>query len=61
MITMSRILEAWRYGIPQHRSRLFVVGVSSGLHFEWPEGDEERPTLWDAIGDLPLAEANTRG
>ncbi len=55
-----RILEAWRYGIPQHRSRLFVVGVASGLHFEWPEGDEERPTLWDAIGDLPLVEANTR-
>ena len=55
-----RILEASRYGIPQHRSRLFVVGVSSGLHFEWPESDEERPTLWDAIGDLPLVEANTR-
>ena len=33
-----RILEAWRYGVPQHRSRLFMVGVSSGLHFEWPEG-----------------------
>ena len=55
-----RILEAWRYGVPQHRSRLFVVGVSSGLHFKWPEGDEEGPTLWDAIGDLPQVEANTR-
>ena len=55
-----RILEAWRYGVPQHRSRLFVVGVSSGLHFEWPEDDEERPTLWDAIGDLPVVEGNTR-
>ena len=55
-----RILEAWRYGVPQHRSRLFVVGVSSGLHFEWPEDDEERPTLWDAIGDLPVVEGNTK-
>lgn len=55
-----RILEAWRYGVPQHRSRLFVVGVSSGLHFEWPEGGEERPTLWDGIGDLPLVKAGTR-
>ena len=55
-----RILEAWRYGVPQHRSRLFVVGVSSGLHFEWPDGDVERPTLWDAIGDLPVVEANIR-
>ena len=55
-----RILKAWRYGVPQHRSRLFLVGVSSGLHFEWPDEDVERPTLWDAIGDLPLVEANTR-
>ena len=26
-------LEAWRYGVPQHRSRLFVVGVASGPGF----------------------------
>ena len=55
-----RVLGAWKYGVPQHRSRLFVVGVSSGLHFEWPEGNEERPTLWQAIGDLPVVEANIR-
>ena len=55
-----RVLGAWKYGVPQHRSRLFVVGVSSGLRFEWPEGNEERPTLWQAIGDLPVAEANIR-
>ena len=55
-----RVLEAWKYGVPQHRSRLFVVGVSSGLRFEWPEGNEECPTLWQAIGDLPVAEANNR-
>ena len=55
-----RVLGAWKYGVPQHRSRLFVVGVSSGLRFEWPEGNEERPTLWQAIGDLPVAEANNR-
>ena len=55
-----RILEAWRYGVPQHRSRLFVVGVSSGLRFEWPAGSEERPNLWQAIGDLPIVGANTR-
>ena len=55
-----RILEAWRYGVPQHRSRLFVVGVSSGLHFEWPEGTEKGPTLWEAIGDLPVVGANIR-
>ena len=55
-----RVLETWKYGIPQHRSRLIVVGVRSGLRFEWPQGNEEQPTLWQAIGDLPVVEANIR-
>ena len=55
-----RVLETWRYGIPQHRSRLIVVGVRSGLRFEWPQGNEEQPTLWQAIGDLPVVEGNIR-
>ena len=57
---LVRVLETWRYGIPQHRSRLLVVGVRSGLRFDWPEGNEEQPTLWQAIGDLPVVEANIR-
>ena len=57
---LVRVLETWRYGIPQHRSRLLVVGVRSGLSFEWPQGNEEQPTLWQAIGDLPVVEANIR-
>ena len=55
-----RVLETWKHGIPQHRSRLLVVGVYSGLRFNWPEGNGEHPTLWQAIGDLPVVEANTR-
>ena len=54
------VLGAWKYGVPQHRSRLFVVGVSSGMRFQWPKENERRPTLWQAIGDLPIVEANTR-
>ena len=56
----ARVLDAWKYGVPQRRSRLFVVGVSSGVSFEWPGENVERPTLWDAIGDLPDVEASTR-
>ena len=55
-----RVLDAWKHGVPQHRSRLFVVGVSSGVNFQWPAESVERPTLWQAIGDLPVVEANTR-
>ena len=36
-------LKAWRHGVPQHRSRLFVVGVAAGVDFGWPKPVEERP------------------
>jgi DNA (cytosine-5)-methyltransferase 1 len=49
----ARVLEAWRYGVPQHRSRLFVVGLRRDLpFFVWPKG-KSKPTLRDAIADLP--------
>ena len=54
------VLDAWKYGVPQHRSRLFVVGTPPGAIFEWPSEDSASPTLWQAIGDLPSVEANTR-
>ncbi len=53
-------LKAWRYGVPQHRSRLFVVGVADGIDFSWPKSSDERPTVWQAIGDLPTIPADTR-
>lgn len=46
-----RIVEAWRYGVPQHRQRLLFVGIRDGV-FEWPKPSEE-VNLRDAIGDLP--------
>ena len=53
-------LKAWRYGVPQHRSRLFIVGVAGGMDFGWPKPFEKRPTVRQAIGDLPAVPANTR-
>ena len=55
-----RVVEAWKHGVPQHRSRLFVVGVSSEADFHWPAEGADRPNLWQAIGDLPVVEADTR-
>ncbi|MDZ7578666.1 MAG: DNA (cytosine-5-)-methyltransferase [Candidatus Nanopelagicales bacterium] len=49
--TDMRILEARRYGVPQHRQRLFLVGTRMGV-FEWPDFGEQ-VTLRDAISDLP--------
>ena len=54
------ILEAWRYGVPQHRSRLFVVGIKGQREFDWPKAGGSRPTVGEAIGDLPIVQADSR-
>lgn len=48
----ARLVEAWRYGVPQHRERLILVASSQGV-FEWPKEVDSAPSVWDAIGDLP--------
>ena len=54
------VLEAWRYRVPQHRSRLFVVGVLGDGKFGWPKPRGRRPTVWQAISDLPVVPADFR-
>ncbi len=49
--TDMQIVEAWRFGVPQHRQRLIFVALRDGV-FEWPK-ESENVTLRDAIGDLP--------
>lgn len=56
-----RLLDAWRYGVPQHRQRLFLVAVRDGLPFEWPEPSDQRVTVEDAIADLPHLDGGTGG
>ncbi|MFO8014555.1 MAG: DNA cytosine methyltransferase [Phycisphaerae bacterium] len=50
-------LDAFDFGVPQRRKRVFVLGAKRGEeHPEYPKrnGDAEScPTVWDAIGDLP--------
>ncbi len=58
--TDARILNAYEYGVPQHRMRLFIVGVRDGLKFQWPRVDSLQPTLWDAISDLPKIAGGNR-
>ena len=52
-----KLLNAKDYGVPQERKRVFVVGYNKDImgdkKFEFPEPDECRLTLRDAIGDLP--------
>jgi DNA (cytosine-5)-methyltransferase 1 len=60
--TEARILHAYDYGVPQHRSRLFIVGILANerRRILWPHKRTPRPTLSDAISDLPPVSAGHR-
>ncbi|MFC9398545.1 DNA (cytosine-5-)-methyltransferase [Streptomyces sp. NPDC057027] len=53
--TQVRLVDAWRYGVPQHRKRLILLARNDVDRFEWRQeiAEEERTTLRKAIGDLP--------
>lgn len=65
-----KVLNALRYGVPQSRERLFLLGARKGLRlpdYPAPTHQPDRstkdllglpftPTVWDAIGDLPEVE-----
>ncbi len=49
------VLDAANYGVPQHRSRLFLVGSRDGLKIDPPKASPKpHVTVWQAIGDLPV-------
>lgn len=56
----TRIVETWRYGVPQMRQRLLVVALRDGVAFEWPADTPAKTTLWNAIGELPEVEGGWR-
>jgi DNA (cytosine-5)-methyltransferase 1 len=49
----ARVLDAYQYGVPQHRARLLLIGLRDASPFEWPEAATTKTTLRDAISDLP--------
>lgn len=58
--TDARVLNAYEHGVPQYRSRLFIVGQKQGATFQWPKPNSARPSLREAIGDLPAVEPGQR-
>ncbi|QQQ74780.1 DNA cytosine methyltransferase [Saccharothrix sp. 6-C] len=59
--TEFRLVDAWRYGVPQHRKRLIVLARLDVEEFAWPAEQSKQPTLRDAIGDLPELGDTTGG
>lgn len=56
----ERVVDTWRYGVPQFRQRLILVALADGVAFEWPPEAEDRVTVNNAIGDLPAVEGGWR-
>jgi DNA (cytosine-5)-methyltransferase 1 len=57
----ARVVDTWRYGVPQMRQRLLLVALAGGIRFVWPEESEQQVTLWNAIGeDMPAVEGGWR-
>ncbi len=49
----ERVVDTYRYGVPQFRQRLILVALAGGLEFEWPAESNRKVTLGNAIRDLP--------
>jgi DNA (cytosine-5)-methyltransferase 1 len=49
----ERVVDAWRYGVPQFRQRLILVALAGGIDFQWPDEIPGKVTVSNAISDLP--------
>lgn len=58
-----RVLDAADFGVPQRRRRVFLLGSREGcVPISYPERwpDDERPSVWESIGDLSRAYESCR-
>ena len=56
----ARVVDCFRLGVPQHRARMFLVGLRDGREMAWPQGQGDLVSLGEAIGDLPPIPAGQR-
>jgi len=50
----QKVLSPHKFGIPQVRDRLFIVGTRGGLHdFRWPEPMQRRPHISAVLDQSP--------
>lgn len=56
-----RVLNAWDYGVAQKRERLVIIGLRNDIEFDFkfPKKFAYKPTLKDALKDVPLSEGTT--
>lgn len=51
------ILNSEKFGVPQKRDRVFIVGFKEKKRFNFPDGGSKRVSVREAIGDLPSLES----
>jgi DNA (cytosine-5)-methyltransferase 1 len=56
----ERVIDTWRYGVPQFRQRLILVAIKDSSQFTWPDEASDRVSVWNAIGDMPEVEGGWR-
>ena len=56
----ERVVDTWRYGVPQFRQRLILIALRDGVAFNWPDETPEKVRVWNAIGDMPPVEGGWR-
>ena len=60
-----KLLNAWDYGVPQKRERIFIVGIHRSVKhandYQFPAPLTTRPTLKDVIGHPASALSNSEG
>ncbi|WP_246212643.1 DNA cytosine methyltransferase [Streptomyces abyssomicinicus] len=58
--TQVRLVDAWHYGVPQHRKRLILLARNDIERFEWEPRHDGFVPLREAIFDLPRFEVEAR-
>jgi DNA (cytosine-5)-methyltransferase 1 len=56
----ERVVDTWRYSVPQFRQRLILVALAGASAFLWPTESPDRVTVDNAIGDLPEVDGGWR-
>ena len=56
----SKVVDAWRFGVPQFRQRFILIALRDGISFNWPSETAKKVTVWNAIGDMPEVEGGWR-
>lgn len=51
-----KVLNSSKFGVPQERRRIFIVGMHDKNTFEYPTESDKIVTVKDAIADLPQLE-----